>query len=312
MFRKMKRILPVIGIIILVYIILRIDVGTLIRKIIVADPVYLLLALVMLITHLAIQTLKWKFLLGNQNISVGFLTLLRIQMIGVFYSVLTPGKLGTLIRIAYLKEETKKDIGVCTPSVIIDRMLDILAMLVLAIMGMVILVRYMTGGFIPFILAAFLIVIASFVFLMKKNLSRWPLKTVYRLAVPAKYRQSAKTAFKSFHENLPGNRTLVIPALLTMLSWTISYTSIYFVALSVGFDIPYYIFITTMPIATIVGLIPITISGWGTREATMIFLFSIFAISAESVISLSIVAFVIIGLIPALVGALTAFVKTNK
>lgn len=51
-----------------------------------------------------------------------------------------------------------------------------------------------------------------------------------------------------------------------------------------------------------IGLIPITISGLGTRELTLVALFSIFAVNADAVMAMSIVGIVITNVAPSLAG----------
>lgn len=57
--------------------------------------------------------------------------------------------------------------------------------------------------------------------------------------------------------------------------------------LGVNIDIPYYYLIACIAIASIVSIIPIAISGIGTRDATSVFLFSLLGKNREAAVSLS-------------------------
>ena len=59
-----------------------------------------------------------------------------------------------------------------------------------------------------------------------------------------------------------------------------------------------------MPIATLVGQIPITVSGLGTREAVMISLFGLLGIEAAKIFSVSLIGIMINGILPASIGIL--------
>ena len=59
-------------------------------------------------------------------------------------------------------------------------------------------------------------------------------------------------------------------------------------------------------IANVVASLPVTIYGLGTREMSMISLFSIFSISPDRIVSLSLFWFVIIWLFPSILGAAVA------
>lgn len=310
---KVTKILPVIGVALFVCIIWAVGIENIVSSLINADPVLIAASIMLLFPHLLLQTYKWRIILSKQRIETGIMPLLKIYMIGIFYGILTPGKIGTLIRVAYLKEKTGKNLAECSSSVIIDRILDVLSMFILALFGVIILIRYLSGMFLLIIIVIFLCLFASFAFLMKKKVSRKILRFIYKVAVPLKFKNSARMAFHSFYRNLPNSRGLLVPFFLTLASWIISYTSIYFVALSIGINVPYHIFITIFPIATIIGLIPITVGGWGTREATLIMMFSLFAIAPGAILTMSIMSFIITGVIPAFIGAILALGKViNK
>ena len=74
----------------------------------------------------------------------------------------------------------------------------------------------------------------------------------------------------------------------------------------------YYIIL--VPIATILSLIPITISGFGIRELSLITLFGIFGIDPVTVVSYSLVAYTLANL-PVILGLILVvkkFLKNNK
>jgi len=61
-----------------------------------------------------------------------------------------------------------------------------------------------------------------------------------------------------------------------------------------------------------VAMIPISISGLGTREAALITLFGLFGVSAAKVFSLSIITLIIVGIIPSIIGIFLIFDKKLK
>lgn len=305
--KHIKKLLPVIGIIILIYLIVHIGLEKIINIFSTVQPVYLLLSFLLIIPYMFLQTYKWQYLLHNKFVELDFWYLLKVNFIGQFYGVLTPGRLGTLMRIEYLKDKTNKTYGDCSPSVIIDKVMDLFALFVLAIIGLVLLIEQISNFFFIAILALFVIFASAFAFFTKKELSARILQRVYATVVPAKLKQGAQQTFNSFYDNLPKNRDLYIPFFLAIFSWILMYSANYCVALSVGMHIPYFNFITLFPVATLVGLIPITISGWGTREAALIMLLSPFNVVPEEVIVMSLLGFIVNSVIIAAIGAILAF-----
>lgn len=312
MYGKIKKIIPVIGILIFIYLLIRIGPSNILASMLNADPFYMAVAFLLVIPHLILQTGKWKYILSSQNIRIGYGPLFKIYLMGVFYSMITPGKIGSLMRIFYLKDETGQSFGKCSSSVIIDRILDLLSMFILAILGTAFLVTYISGTLVFLIISAFISFLAFIVIFMREKSSRKILRLIYKVAVPAKFKDGAKNTSTSFYENIPDIRKLIIPFFMTATSWFLVYSLMYFVAIALGLEIPFFFFVTIAPISTIIGLIPITISGWGTREAALIVLFSPFVNQPAGIIALSFLSFITSSLIPSIFGAVLALGKTVK
>ncbi len=291
--KRALRILPLIGIAIMAYLILRIGPAEIIQTFNRVNAVYLVPAVLLFMISMGIQNLKWEYLIKKQGIDLGYWSLFRIYFIGTFYGIITPGRIGNFIRIGYIKKRTSKSTGECAVSIVLDKVLEFAALSVLAPIGMIIMANYIS--FEIFIaLAMLFIAFFSVAFLMlRKGSSMGILKIFWRIFVPGNMKTRAKNAFNSFHDNILDWRDMIIPFLLTFTGWVILYSSTYMVALSLGISIPYYIFVTILPIATLIGLLPVTVGGWGTREATLILLFSIFGVGSDATVVMCIIAAVI-------------------
>ena len=138
------------------------------------------------------------------------------------------------------------------------------------------------------------------------------LKMFWRMFVPAKMKANARDAFNSFYDNILGWKQMIVPFVLSFFGWVVIYTSTYMIGLSLGIDMPHATFVAIIPISTLVGLIPVTVGGWGTREATMIFLFSFFGISSEVILVMSIIASLMTYCITAALGGTFALSDSRK
>lgn len=68
-----------------------------------------------------------------------------------------------------------------------------------------------------------------------------------------------------------------------------------------------------MAISSLVGLLPISFGGLGTREGTTVFLLGLFSVSINQAFTLSISSYIIAKFLPALVGSiLTLTIKNDK
>ena len=102
-----------------VYLLLDVGVLKIIDAFIGIDAIYLMLSLPLVGAYVILQTFKWHHIMKKGGMKVEFLTALRIYFMGVFWGIITPGRLGSLMRIKYMMDRTKNSLGECSSSVIL-------------------------------------------------------------------------------------------------------------------------------------------------------------------------------------------------
>src|SRR3989338_2157886 len=213
---KLDKLFPVIGILLFAYIVIRISPAKIWFSLVNSDFRYILLALLLFVPIPLLQAAKWGYILQKQGIKVKFKNLLRLQLISMFYGEVTPGRLGTLIKIPYLCKETKKPASECSSSVIIDRLFDLVSVALFAALGAMLVLRKF-AGFFYFSLAVFFgLLIAMFIFTNKKT-SQIMLRIIFRFLVPEKFKEKARISFGKFYGNLPSLARLIPAFLITLL-----------------------------------------------------------------------------------------------
>ncbi len=85
------------------------------------------------------------------------------------------------------------------------------------------------------------------------------------------------------------------------MNWTIGLLSFKVLFMSLGVDIPLSAVYTLSPIITFIATLPLTLSGFGTREAAVIFFFSLYA-GPEQLFASGVVMSVLEFIIPSLLG----------
>jgi hypothetical protein len=270
------------------------------------------LAVALIGIYMPLQTLKWKKILELQGFHLGFLYLLKVHFIGMFYGMLTPGRIGTLLRISYIRDKTKRSFSECSSNVVLDKLTDVMGLLVMGTVGIILLLKYVSGVLFYVTTVFLLLFLIVFLLVVRKSFSRRVLGFFYRMIIPAKYKKSAAGTFSAFYDNMPGIGKLAVPLVLMFACWILVFSSFYIILLALGINnVPYHVFITVFAISTMIGLIPVTISGWGMREASLIATLSVFGVTPEKVIALSIIAYAISGIMPGAIGALFAFTERD-
>ncbi len=311
--KTIRKYLPIIGIALFVYLLIKLDITKIFVQIKNINFSYFSIAIIFVIIFLIFQTLKWFIIAKKQKIEIPFKEALKINLITNFYGFVTPAKLGSLIRVDYLRKY-KGDTGKGLSNFFIDKILDLSSLFFLAIgFGLIfyektkIPLRYLY-----ILLAIFLaIVLLSFIF-YKKEHSRFFLRFIYRKFIPERMKEKTRIAFDSFYKDMPSFMFLFFVFIINLMNWVINYSIVYFVGLSLGIDIGLAPFFVILPISTLVAQIPITISGFGTRELTMISLFNLFRVEAVKVFSMSILSIIITSIIPSIIVIFFLFKKERK
>lgn len=308
--KRLKVLLPFIGIGIFIYIVQDIGLHNLAGALGRLNPWLFVLSLSLFLPRMAISTYRWKMVADYQGLCLSLPLLIKINLIGLFYGTVTPLWLGDYVRIPYLQEKCRAPLGTCTSNVIIDQLMELGGLFVLALMGSLFLIP--TYPYLSVVFFAVFVGIAGMaLYLKEKRRSQRVLNIAYRLLVPSRMKESLSQEFDAFYAHLPPVRFLTVPLLIGVVSYFLYFLQIYLVALSFELTVPLLDFLLLYPVASLIGLLPITVSGLGTREGVLIQLFSAYGMARDVTVAISLSGYVITMLIPALIGGLLAFTSVR-
>ncbi|MBT3404855.1 flippase-like domain-containing protein [archaeon] len=308
---KVKKILPLIGIGIFLYILFRLDFRRILSELKNIRIEFLIVALIFLSLSVLSQTFKWFIIARTQKIKVRFPEALKANLIGEFYGFITPSKVGSLTRMAYIKKCEGYNHGKGASNYVLEKILDVCSLIFLAVIFSFVFQKVLPQTFVYYSVVLFFILFSLLIFFRDKERTKKIFRGIYHKFIPKKIKQKVKNGFNSFYEDMPQKRFFLIFFIINLINWIILYLFSFFIGLSLSINVPFFYFLAILPIATLVGLIPITISGLGTREATLISLFGLFGISATKVFSMSILS-LIGGTIPAIIGIFLIFRSRSK
>ncbi len=306
-----KKILPVIGIIILIYLLSTVDFATVLEIFSDIPPFYAFLCLFSVVPIVISTNIQWQILLKKQKIHVSFLYSLKNIFIGYFYGFITPGGFGGYIRALYLKNESDQPLPKCVSNIITFNTLDFLSLLLLGLIGGFFLSSRFPLLFMIIVLVS-IIVTSLFIFFLKKKKSQVIFTNFFQLNIFSKLKDGLEDPIDTFFENLPGFKDILLPFSLSIFGWIIRFSELYLISILFDIQVPYISFIFILAVANVVASLPISIYGLGTREVTLISLFSIFAITSEKIIGLSLFWFAVIWLLPSVVGAIITAIESKK
>jgi len=306
-----KKLLPIIGVIILIFIIFTLDLNKIYEVFSLIDPIYSFICFFAIIPIVLMTNIQWQILLKKQKIKVSFLYSLKNIFIGYFYGFISPGGLGAYTRALYLEQESKCPLPKCLSNIIIFNTTNYITLLFLGAIGAVILSSIFPYLFV-FIIILIIIVVSLLLFLLKKEKSKIVFTKIIKIRIFAAVKDRLINSLDSFYEDIPRFKDVIIPFIICIIGWFVSTAELYYISKLFNIDTPFFYFIFIIIVADVIASVPISIYGLGTREAALITIFSFFNVVPENILSLSLFWFVIIWLTPSIIGAFITYIETKK
>ena len=223
--------------------------------------------------------LKWKLVLDYIKCNISFKEAFFIHVSALPISNILPFKSGDLIKSLYLKRQNKLSFKKATSTVVFDNATDLLTLLFFTFLVFIFLSVHLHYK-LYFLFLIFTFFLICTVLIAKK--------------IPSDFFYSFKV--------IPLNKALFIFT-LSLLGFFISFISTYFIFLSINVTIPFLEIMFYLPIIVFITIIPITVAGFGTREAATIFFLSKYT-APESLLSAGILMSFIVVVLPSLISLL--------
>ena len=317
-FRQAKKFLPLVGIIVLIIIIFSLDVDKIKDAFLQIHPIFIAIALALTIPRLLIQNYYWRMIQKEQNINITFFQSLKIFLIGYFYGSWTPGFLGMVMRVPYMKEKTDEPYGKLFVNTFIEVILRQVAIYVMIAAGLLLIIIEFSDleitKTLPIIIGIIIFIQAIVLFyFIKKERGENFFNVVVKRIIPKKLKDPSFRFVETFYKDFPKMRRLLIPFILGLITWIIIFSQEYIIVYALGANIPYLSFLLIFPVANIAGYIPVTFAGIGFRELTSIIIFSrMFGTDEEVILVFTLIGFIITDLFLGFVGFLVSLTETGR
>ena len=312
LFSYAKKLLPLIGIAILIILIINLDAVKIKNAFLSIEPIYIVIALSLTLPAMLVRNFAWQLLQKEQKINISFYRSLKIYLIGFFYCSITPAYAGHLMRVPYLKEETGEPYGKLFVNVFIDSTLRTIGQYLMILIGAILVFSTFPDLLWINILLFSITLITSFYFI-KKERGEKVLLMLIKFLIPRRFKDKFYRFVNTFYHDFPRITRLIPPMLVGLFSWLIIFSQEYIVVMALGIEIPFHIFILLFPLANVAGFVPITFAGLGVREATSILIFStLFAIGREEILVFTLVGFMITDIFPGFIGFLVSLTESGE
>jgi len=293
------------GIGLLIYIISKIGLNQLLKCLSNVDPLYIILVLLFNFLLIYSKTLRWNSILKLQKINISIKDSYLIYYSGAFLGVSSPGNIGEFIKAFYLKKEYNVPLTKGLINVITDRLFDLYILIILAILGLWKFHVFEKYSNMCLVLAV--VMSAAPLTLLNKNLIQKYSYILYR-ALEKKFKI---ISYQNFYQEIVYliHPKSLITFLLSCLGFLIFFIQCYFLTLAMQIKIDFLSIALFMSIARLISIIPVSISGLGTRDAILIYFFSLINLTSDIAVSYSFLIFVVCYVFNGIIGAFVWMVK---
>ena len=310
--KKRLWLIRLIGVLLFIFILIRIDLSNVACVLTKVNLWYLALAIVLNIPVIFLKSWRWQSLLKMQGITYPLRQAFPAYFTGIYLGLATPGRLGELSRVFYLTGDKEMSLGGAFSSVVVDRLFDIYLLLILGGYGLIAFSLLAEGTIVAVIILALLLAIS--LLLLNKRIGKGLMMVVYKAKILRRFENRIDTSVEHFYSGLEGlaKKELIFPLLLTLAAYAIYFGQCYLFALCLNLPLSFFYVATCMAVATLVALIPVSIAGIGTRDAALVALFSLQGITSESALSYSLLVLFTFYICPAVPGAIAWQIKSIK
>lgn len=313
--RLARKLIRLLGPLLFLLILSRMDVGLVAETMAAVRANFLLGALVLYPGLILLKAWRWRMLLRQQHINYSLVAAYAAYNSSLGAGYATPGRVGEFVKALYLRQDEDVPLGQAISSVVMDRLFDLYLLLMTAWGGMVIFSLpgpLSTVAVVVLVLGA-LAPLLILIPVMARRLTVLLMRLLPILGV-ARYREEIKRTLNGFDRGMEQllSIRLLFPLLVTGVAYAVFYLQCYLIALALRLPLSYAYAAFCVSIASLLALLPISISGLGVRDATFLALLLPLGVTAELAISYSLLILLVFNVFGGALGAIAWFMKPLK
>jgi uncharacterized membrane protein YbhN (UPF0104 family) len=241
----------------------------------------LLAGILMLAATIPINGLRWRAILSNRNKFPSTFNLLKIIFVGLFFNQVLPTGIGGDAVRAWRCQKLGIHLGTAIRSILIERASGYFVLVVLYASGLPFLLRAMSGASEKRIILA--VLITAIAALASLFVLDWLLSFAARRPIIALLTDLSRDARRLCSEL----SRLAMVLFLSGLGIGLTALSFKFLGDSVSVELSYPNWLIIIPPVALISLLPVSLAGWGVREATLVVVLAGFGVPNENALATS-------------------------
>lgn len=275
----------VVGIGLLVVLFLRIELGSVVERL--SEVRWGWIALVVILPHIAIwlSAIKWRLLLARLGVRVSRANAFWLYMIGTFFNNFLPSTAGgDVVRAIELRRETDET-GAIVAATLAERLIGFAALITLLPLALIDERVRGATAFLPLAIGAALVALVLGVWLLLSG----HMGEAMRLLRMARVARALDRSEAALRRVLRDRGAVQRAFALSLAFYGVAILTVW--AASRAFEHPLGLFgvQAVVPLVLLVGSLPITLNGLGTKEAAYVFLLGLLGMPAPTALALAVV-----------------------
>lgn len=306
-----KRWFRLIGLGLLALLLWQMDTGELATVLSWADFHFLAIAVFLNVPQITLKAFRWFWLLRSQRIRYGIWLATLSYFGSIFIGLVTPGRLGEFAKTLHVSRDCGIPMGRAFSSVLADRVFDLYVLLVVGGAALLSLMSWQTSEGLIGLVTLGLLLILPLVGLLHDGAFKW-LETVSLrcgrvgqwLFAPHGWLLELRSGFREL-----ALLSVLVAVVLSILAYAVFFGQSYLLARALGIKVGFIQVSYAVALGSLVTLIPISISGLGTREAAIVAYLGTAGVPAEMALAFSLLVFVTFYVAGGVMGAIAWWIK---
>lgn len=255
-------------VLILYFLLRKVGVNAIVDELIQANPVYIFYSFLLSLIFAVLSGLKLKMFVEMMGYRIEWIKCQKITFATFPLNVILPSKSGDLAKSWSLRGILPVSQGVGI--IILDRLIDLILLCLMSFAGSILIndIRLLIISF----SALFIGITTSFILYKTKNVS-----------IKNRFFRHIKDIGYATTCLIHNRKYLITIFFIGIFIWLGSAFQIILIYSAVGKHIPITFGIAVVPIAILIGSLPVTIAGMGTRDLSLVYLFSAYSTSSASI-----------------------------
>lgn len=242
--------------------------------------IFLPLIVILVTFGYLVRFIKWNFFLKNVDVHLPLKDNLFVFFSGLSM-IITPAKAGEIWKGWLIREINGKDLSRTVPVVIVDRITDVIGLIILSLVG---ILYYKSGAYILIIIV--LVFVGFIITIKSKTISNRLITILERRA--GKYSGDIKNMHQSFAKNME-LKYLIGMSAISVFAWFFECMALFMVTegfnQSIGIVLSTFIF----SFASLAGAVSMIPGGLGIAEATLSGLLVFFGLKSTTAVGIALV-----------------------